>query len=76
MSSKITHPNKEIKRAIKYALAHGFTVEHGRHFKLRKGLDRIIVSSSPSCKFAAKHVLEDINKILNKESDYGSSNTQ
>ncbi len=55
---------KSLKRIIRHAEAHGWTVIHNGHIKF-KGPDGqlVICSSTPSCPYALAHVERDLAHV-------------
>lgn len=61
-----TFGDKETRKTIQYAVAHGFTVKrNGKHVKLTKDDQVVTVSTTSSCPYGMANAMRDIDKALN-----------
>jgi hypothetical protein len=58
--------NKDLQAVVTYATKNGFVVikSGGGHIKLKLGKVAVLISNSPSCPYAHKNALRDVNKIM------------
>jgi predicted RNA binding protein YcfA (HicA-like mRNA interferase family) len=61
--------HKEINEVIRFAERNGFSVKRGKHIKLRKHNETVVLSISPSCPYGPANAMKDIRKVLDKHGE-------
>lgn len=62
--------NKDLAKILKLAQQHGFKIVRQRkHLVLQRGEQILSLSVSPSCPFAAKHAMGDLQRLLKAPHD-------